>query len=111
MLLSSTVLVIGHTGENDIGSMLFRELILNCADWLDRRLLRRRSQLARRQRRQSFTLGDLGELVALPGGVVGRLRAAVKVAGSIKCLLEGEGGQPSGLATFLTLGAGLPSGC
>ena len=86
--------VIGHTSENNVCSMFFKELILNDIDcWMGRWLLRRRTQLANRWRwLQPFALGDSCEPMTLSGGVVGRLRAAVELAGSIKGLLIGEGG-------------------
>jgi hypothetical protein len=86
--LPSAVLIVGHAGEHDISSMLFRIFILGCADWPNRRLLgRRRRRAGRRKRQESVALGDPGEPVALPSGVVGRLRAAVKLAGCIEGLL------------------------
>ena len=42
LLLSSAAPIIGHTIEHDIGSVLYRILILNDADWPDRQLLGRR---------------------------------------------------------------------
>ena len=40
--------------------------------------------------------------------MVGRLRAAMELAGCIESLLVREGGQPTGLAALLTLGWRLP---
>src|SRR3989337_3798875 len=71
VLLTPAVPVVSHAGEDDISSVLFGKLILDRADWPDRRLLGRWRRRASRQRRQSFALGDVGEPVALPGGVVG----------------------------------------
>jgi hypothetical protein len=91
--LPSAVLIVGHAGEHDISSMLFRIFILYGANWPDRRLLgRRRRRAGRRRRQESIALGDPGEPVAFPSGVVGRLRAAVKLAGCVKSLLIREGG-------------------
>ena len=108
MLLTLIALVISLTGEDNVGSVLFREFILDGADCRTGRwLLRRQSRLASWWRRQSFTLGNADKPMAFPGCMVGRVRAAMELAGSIEGLLEGEGGQPGGLAAFLTLGAGL----
>ena len=86
--MPSAVLVVGHAGEHDIGSMLFRILILYYADRPSRRLLvRRRRRAGRQSRQESITLGDPGEPVAFPSGVVGWLCAAVKLAGRIESLL------------------------
>ena len=104
MLLTPAVSVVGHAGEDNVGTMFFREFILDCTDyWTGGRLLRWR---AGRRRRQPFFLGDADESVALPGCMVGWLRAAVELAGSIEGLLKGEGRQPNRLATLLTLGPG-----
>ena len=51
-LLAPAAPVIGHTGENNICSVLFWEFILNGAEcWAGHRLLRRRRRLASRRRR------------------------------------------------------------
>ena len=71
LLLLSAALIVSYTGEHDIGSLLFRILILYCSDWTDRRLLGRRRRRAGRQRRQeSISFGDSGEPMALPSGVM-----------------------------------------
>src|SRR4051812_5927355 len=89
--------------------MLFRVFILYGTDWPDRRLLRRRRWRAGRRRRlESVTLGDPGEPVAFLSGVVGRLRAAVELAGCIESLFIREGGQPFRLAALLAFGRRLP---
>ena len=100
-------LCFGYAGEYDVGAMLLGELILDCTDWSDHRLLRRRSRRTCWWRRQAFAHGDSGEPVAFPSGVVGRLRVVVELARGVKGLLEGEGGQLSRLAALLALGAGL----
>ena len=88
LLLPSAAPIVSHAGEHDISSMLLRVFILYPADWPNRRLLRRRRRRAGRRRGlESVTLGDPGEPVALPGGVAGRLRTAVELAGCIKGLL------------------------
>jgi hypothetical protein len=107
VLLTPAVPVISHAGEDDVSFVLFGKLILDRADWPNRWLLGRWRRRASRRGRQSFALGDAGEPVALPSGVVGWLRAAVELAGSVKGLLKREGGQPGRLAALLALGAGL----
>jgi hypothetical protein len=106
-LLTPAVLVVSHAGEDDVSSVLFGKLILDCADRPDRRLLGRRRRWASRWRGQSFASSDAGEPVALPGGMIGWLHAAVELAGNVKGLLKQEGGQPGRLAALLALGAGL----
>ena len=87
--------------------MLLGIIILYATDWPGRQLLRRR-RAGWRRRLESVTLGDPGEPVALPSGVIGRLRAAVELAGRIESLLVREGGQPVGLAALLAFGRKLP---
>ena len=91
-LLATAVPVIGHTGVDDVGSLLFWVLVLNGGNWPGRLLRRRRRRrlASRRRRQQSFALGDLCEPVTLPSDVVGRLRTAMELAGGIKGLLKGE---------------------
>ena len=86
--------------------MLFRVFVLYCTDWPDCWLLgrRRRRLPSRRGWQEAVSLGDPGEPVALPGGVIRRLCAAVELARSIQGLLIGEGRQPVRLAAFLSLG-------
>ena len=109
LLLPSAAPVIGHAGEHDISSMLLRVLILYCADWPGCRLLgRRRRRAGRRMRQESISLGDTGEPMTLPSGVVGRLHAAMELARCIQGLLIREGGQPIGFAALLLLGCRLP---
>src|SRR3954464_517726 len=93
--------------------MLFRVLVLYCADWPGSRLLgrRRRRLPSRWGRRQAVSFGNPGKPVALSGGVVRRLRAAVELAGAIQSLLVGESRQPIGLPPFCRLGGGCSSGC
>ena len=96
------MLIVGHAGEHDISPVLFGILVLYGSDWSNCRLL------GRRRRQKAVTLGDPGEPVALPSGVVGRLRAAVEFAGRVKSLLIRESRQPIGLAALLALGWRLP---
>src|SRR4051812_1943190 len=88
--------------------MLAGELIVHGSDcWPSGRLLRsRRRRTSRWRRREPFAFGDSGEPVALPGCVVGRLRAAVELAWGVEGLLVGEGRLPSRPAAFLLLGSG-----
>ena len=98
--------IISHTSEHHVGSVLFRVFVLYSTDWPDCRLLgRRRMRLpSRRGWQEAVSLGDPGEPVALPGGVIRRLRAAAELARYIQGLLIGEGRQPVRLAAFLSLG-------
>ena len=100
--------IISHTGEHHIGSLLFRVFVLYCADWPDSRLLERRWRrlLSRQGRQEAVSLSNPGEPVALPDGVIRRLRAAMELARSIQGLLIGEGRQLVWLAAFLSLGRG-----
>jgi len=107
--LPSAVPIVGHTGEHDISSMLFGVFVLYGSDWSNGRLLRGRGRLPSRQRRQkAVSLGDPSEPVAVPGGVVRRLHAAVELARTIESMLVRESRQPVGLAAFLALGWRLP---
>ena len=102
----------GNAGEDNVSTMLFRVIILDCADcWTGGRLLGRRSRRASRRRGQSFSLGDADKPVTLPSRMIGWLRAAVELAGGIESLLVGESRLPSRPAAFCVLGAGRPSGC
>ena len=107
VLPASAALVVDLTREDDVGVVRFGELVLDGADCRPgRRLLgswRRRA--GRRRRHHPFALGDAGEPVAFPCCMVGRLCAAVELAGSIECLFVGEGRLPGRPATLL-LGSG-----
>src|SRR4051812_40171827 len=74
--------VFGLAGEDDIGGVFVRELVVHGSNyWPSDRLLRsRRRRTSRWRRHEPFTFGDSGEPVALPGCVIGRLRAAVELA-------------------------------
>src|SRR3954463_2117566 len=98
--------------KDDVGGVLVRELIVHRSDcWPSGRLLRsRRRRTSRWRRREPFAFGDSGEPVALPGCVVGRLRATVELAWGVEGLLVGEGRLPSRPAAFLLLGCGPPFG-
>ena len=109
LLLPSAAPVIGHAGKHNIGSVLLRVLVLYGADWSGRRLLGlRRQRSGRRRRQESISLGNSGEPVTLPSGVVGGLRAAMELAGRIQGFLVRESWQPIGLAALLPLGGRLP---
>ena len=98
--------------KDDVGVMLVGELVLNSPDrWSSGRLLRGWRRLASRWRQhQSLAFGDSREPMTLPSRVVGRLRAAVELAGGIKGLLVGESRLPSRPAALLLLGRGPPFG-
>ena len=81
LLQPSAASIIDHTGEHDISPMFLWILVLYGADWPIHRLLgRRRRWAGRRRRQESISLGDFGEPMTLPSGVVGRLRAAMEFA-------------------------------
>ena len=88
LLLPSAASIVGHASNHNIGSMFLRVLVLYGADWSGRRLLGwRRRRAGRRRRQESISLGDSGEPMALPSGVLGRLRTTVELAGGVKSLL------------------------
>ena len=93
LLLPSAAPVINHAGKHNIVSVLLRVFVLYGADWSGRRLLGlRRRRSGRRRRQESISLGNSGEPVTLPSGVVGGLRSAMELAGCIQSLLVREGG-------------------
>ena len=97
----SAVLIVGHAGEHDISSMLFRILILYCTDWPGHRLLGRRRRRAGRWRGQeSITLSDPGEPVAFPSGVVGRLHAIGNLQEASRVCSYEKAGNQLGLPPF-----------
>ena len=105
VLSAFAALVFGLACKDDIGGMLVGELIVHGSDcrpsgW----------RLRSRRRREPFAFGDSGEPVALPGCVVGQLRAAVELAWGVESLLVGEGRLPSRLAAPLLLGCWPPFG-
>ena len=106
LLQLSAASVVGHACEHNISSVFLRVLVLYGIDWSGRRLLvLRRRRAGRRRRHYPFALGDAGEPVAFPCCMVGRLRAAVELAGGIECLFVGERRLPGRPATLL-LGSG-----
>ena len=110
LLSAPTASVFSLACEDDVGGMLVRELVVDGSDhWPGGRLLRCRRRLtSRRRRHQSLAFGDSREPMTLPSRMVGRLRAAVELAGGIKGLLVGESRLPSRPAALLLLGHGPP---
>ena len=108
VLSAPAALVLNLAREDEVGGVLIWELILNGPNcWSSsRRLGGWRRWAGRRRRHQPLALGDPREPMTLPGRVVGRLRAAVELAGSIKSLLVGESRLPSRPAALLLLGRG-----
>ena len=88
VLSASAAPAFGLACKDDIGGMLVGELIMHGSDCgpNGRWLWGRRRRTGRRRRREPFAFGDSGEPMAHPGGVVGRLRAAVELARRVESL-------------------------
>ena len=71
--------VFGLAGEDDVGCLLVRELVMHGSHYGPSGR-RRRRRAGRRRRREPFAFRDSGEPMALPGCVVGWLRAAMEFA-------------------------------